>query len=88
MTIDKLDLNLVLVNLNKLKPYRFVKDQTFQLILIKLSDLLLEELIEIGQSNNLFIDKLVETNHFGNLLIKDRVKSHNESITINKHVKR
>jgi hypothetical protein len=87
MTIDKFDLNIVLVNINKLKPYRFVKDQTFQLILVKLSDLLLEELIEIGQSSNLFIDKLVETNHFGNLLIKDRVKSHNEGIIINKHVK-
>jgi len=48
MTIDKFDLNLVLVNINKLKPYRFVKDQTFQLILVKLSDLLLQEMIEIG----------------------------------------
>jgi hypothetical protein len=33
MTIDKFDPNLVLVNINKLKPYRFVEDQTPQLVL-------------------------------------------------------
>jgi hypothetical protein len=33
MTIDKFDPNLVLFNINKLKPYRFVEDQTFQFIL-------------------------------------------------------
>jgi hypothetical protein len=33
MTIDKFDPNLVVFNINKLKPYRFVKDQTLQLVL-------------------------------------------------------
>jgi hypothetical protein len=28
MTIDKFDPNPILVNINKLKPYRFVEDQT------------------------------------------------------------
>ncbi len=35
VTIDKFDHNLVLININKLKPYRFVEDQTLQRILIK-----------------------------------------------------
>jgi hypothetical protein len=38
MTIDKFDLNPILVNINKLKPYRFAKDHTFQPILAKPSD--------------------------------------------------
>jgi hypothetical protein len=46
MTIDKFDPNLVLVNINKLKPYRFTEDQTFQLVLVELSDFLLEEPVE------------------------------------------
>jgi len=33
MTIDKFDPNLVVFNINKLKPYRFVEDQTLQLVL-------------------------------------------------------
>jgi hypothetical protein len=36
--IDKFDRNLLLVNINKLKPYRFVEDQTLQLVLAKFSD--------------------------------------------------
>jgi hypothetical protein len=38
VTIDKFDPNLKLVNINKLKPYRFVEDHTLQLVLA--SDLL------------------------------------------------
>jgi hypothetical protein len=57
MTIDKFDHNLVLVNINKLKPCRFVEDHTLQPIIVK---------------NLIFITrKLVETNHFGNLFIKE-----------------
>ncbi len=55
MTIDKFDLNLVLVNINKLKPYRFVEDQTLQLDLIKSNDLLLEKSIDTSNYGNLFI---------------------------------
>jgi hypothetical protein len=36
MTIDKFDHNPVSVNINKLKPYRFVEDHTLQPIIIKL----------------------------------------------------
>jgi hypothetical protein len=39
VTINKFDLNPILVNINKLKPYRFTKDHTFQLVLAKLNDL-------------------------------------------------
>jgi hypothetical protein len=48
VTIDKFDLNPIMVNINKLKPYRFVEDQTLQFFLVKLSELLLEELIKIS----------------------------------------
>ncbi len=34
--IDKFDHNPVVVNINKLKPYKFIEDHTFQPILIKL----------------------------------------------------
>jgi hypothetical protein len=37
MIIDKFDPNLILVNINKLKPYRFVEDQTFQPVVAKSS---------------------------------------------------
>jgi hypothetical protein len=46
VTIDKFDLNLVLVNINKLKPYRFIKEKTLQLVLVKLGDLVIDELVQ------------------------------------------
>jgi hypothetical protein len=46
MTIDEFYPNLVLVNINKLKPYRFMEDHTFQHVLVKPNDLLLKESIE------------------------------------------
>jgi hypothetical protein len=55
MTIDKFDLNLILVNINKLKPYQFVKDNTLQHVLVKLNDMLPKELVEIDQPCNPFI---------------------------------
>jgi hypothetical protein len=88
VTIDKFDPNPLIVNINKLKPYRFIKDQTLQPIIVKPSDLLLKKPIEIGQSNNFFIKKPDETNHSSNLFIKDSIKSHNEGITINKRVEK
>ncbi len=54
MTIDKFDPNLVLINIIKLKPYRFVEDHTLQLVIVKPRDLLLEELIEINHYNDVF----------------------------------
>ncbi len=55
MTIDKFDHNLVLVNINKLKPYIFVEDHTLQPILIESNDFLLENLIGTTNYGNLFI---------------------------------
>jgi hypothetical protein len=36
----------VLVNINKLKSYRFIKDRTLQPILVKPSDLVTDELVQ------------------------------------------
>jgi hypothetical protein len=55
MTIDKFDPNPILVNINKLKPYRFVKDNTFQPVLAKPSDMLPKEPVEINQPCSAFI---------------------------------
>jgi hypothetical protein len=46
INIDKFDLNPVLVNINKLKPYMFIEDKTLQLILVKLGDLVTDELVQ------------------------------------------
>ncbi len=53
MTIDKFDPNLVLVNINKLKPHRFIEDQTLQPILAKPNDFLSEELVDVKYFDNL-----------------------------------
>jgi hypothetical protein len=67
MTIDKFDLDPILININKLKPYKFVEDQTIQHVLTKPNDLLPK--------------KIVETNHFGNLFIEELVKLHVRGLT-------
>ncbi len=101
MIIDKFDPNLVVL-INKLKPYRFVKDHTFQLILIKPSDILLEELVGTTHSNkifieepievtyfdNLFNEKLVETNHSGDLFIEELIQLNIKGLTINNPIER
>jgi hypothetical protein len=53
VTIDKFDPNPVLVNINKLKSYKFIEDQTFQPILVKPNDFLLEEPLEVKYYDNL-----------------------------------
>ncbi len=55
VTIDKFYFNLVLVNINKLKLYRFVEDQTLQSNLIKFNNLLLKKSIDINNYGNMFI---------------------------------
>jgi hypothetical protein len=40
VTIDKFNPNPILVNINKLKPYRFMEDKTLQHVLVKLNDFL------------------------------------------------
>jgi len=59
VTIDKFDLNRVLVNINKLKPYRFAKDNIFQPVLTKRSDFLSKEPMEATHFDNLFIKQLI-----------------------------
>ncbi len=46
ITIGKFDPNQVLVNINKLKPYKFIEDITLQLVLIKPSDLVIDEHVQ------------------------------------------
>jgi hypothetical protein len=53
MMINKFDFNLVLININKLKSYRFIKDQTLQLVLAKPNDFLSKEPMEKKYSSNL-----------------------------------
>jgi hypothetical protein len=53
--VENFDFNLVLVNINKLKPYRFMEDQTFQPILTKPNDFLPKEPLEETHFNNMFI---------------------------------
>jgi hypothetical protein len=88
MIIDKFDPNPVLVNINKLKPYRFVEDHTIQPILAKPSDFLPIESIETSYSGNLFIKEPIETNHFGNLFTEELVESHIRDMTVSKPVKK
>ncbi len=56
MIIDKFDPNPILVNINKLKPYRFVEGHTFQLVLAKPNDFLSKESMEATHFGNLFIN--------------------------------
>jgi hypothetical protein len=46
ITIDKLDPNLLLVNINKLKPYKVVENKALQHVLVKLGDLVIDEPIQ------------------------------------------
>jgi hypothetical protein len=54
VTINKFNLNLILVNINKLKPYRFIEDQTIQLVLANLNNILSKELMEVKYFDNLY----------------------------------
>jgi BarA-like signal transduction histidine kinase len=47
-----------------LKPYRFIEDQTLQLVLVKPNDFLSKEPMEVKYSNNL---QHVEETHFDNM---------------------
>jgi hypothetical protein len=86
--INKFDPNPILVNINKLKPYRFVEDHTFQPILVKPSDFLLEESMEATHFDNLFNEELVATNHFGNLFVEESVQLNTKGLTTNNLIER
>jgi hypothetical protein len=84
MTIDKFDPNPILVNINKLKIYRFVEDHTFQHVLAKHSDLISEGPVETIYFGNMFIEELTEINPYDNLFVEGLVKFHTRGlITIN-----
>jgi hypothetical protein len=67
VTIDKFNPNPILVNINKLKPYRFIEDHIFQPILTKPSDFLLEKPMEVTHSSKVFTKQQVEVTHYDNL---------------------
>jgi hypothetical protein len=89
VTINKFDCNPILVNFNKLKPYKFIGDQTLQPILVKLNEILSKEPIgvkyfdnlfnyqqvEETYSNNLSKEKIVETIHSSNLFVKEPIQT-------------
>jgi hypothetical protein len=56
VTIDKFDPNLVLVNINKLKPYMFIENRTLQLVLVKPSDMVIDEPILTRKPDSLPIE--------------------------------
>jgi hypothetical protein len=68
--IDKFDPNLILININKLRTYRFVEDHTLQPLLINLSDFVSKESVEVTHFDNMFNEKPVGTNHYGNLFVE------------------
>ncbi len=56
VTIDKFDLNIMLVNINKLKPYRFIKEKNLQLVLAKLGDLVTNKLVQTKELVPLMVE--------------------------------
>ncbi len=56
VTIDKFDPNLVFVNINKLKPYKFIEYKTLQLVLTKPSDLVIDELVQTKEPESLPVE--------------------------------
>jgi hypothetical protein len=56
ITIDKFDPHLVLVNINKLKPYRFIEYITLQPVLIKPSDLVINEPVQTNKLESLPVE--------------------------------
>jgi hypothetical protein len=44
------------VNINKLKPYRFIKEQNLQHVLVKLSDLVTSELVQTKKPIPLLVE--------------------------------
>jgi hypothetical protein len=71
MTIDKFNLNPILVNINN---YRFVKDHTLQLVLTKPKNFLLEEPMEITHCDNMSIKELIKVICFDNLLNEEPIQ--------------
>jgi hypothetical protein len=56
ITINKFDPNLVLVNINKLKSYRFIADRTLQPVLVEPSDLVTDDLVQTKKHDALYVE--------------------------------
>ncbi len=56
VTIDKFDPNPMLVNINKLKPYKFIEDKIIQLVLAKPSDLVTTKLVQTKELEPLLVE--------------------------------
>jgi hypothetical protein len=46
----------MLVNINKLKPYKFIEDWTLQVVLVKPSEMVIDELVQTKEPNSLSIE--------------------------------
>jgi hypothetical protein len=71
----------MLVNINKLKPYKFIENKTLQHVLIKPSDLVTDEPIQTKKPNSLLIEpkgfQLVKFELINNYLTLDNIKGTN-----------
>jgi hypothetical protein len=56
VTNDKFDLNPMLININKLKPYRFIKDKTLEVVLVKPTNLVMDEYIQTKKHEPLLVE--------------------------------
>jgi hypothetical protein len=72
MIIYKFDLNLVLININKLKLYWFIEDNTLQPILVKTNDFLPKKPVETNRSCNMFDEKLIINDLLVNKLVETK----------------
>ncbi len=72
VTIDNFDPNPILVNIYKLKPYKFIENRTLQPILANPSDLIIDEHVQITKLEPLPIEnenyKIVEFEQVNNYL--------------------
>lgn len=90
--INKFDPNPILVIINKYKPYRFIEDNTPQLILAHPSDLAIENFVQKEISEPLFVEndnsqlvvfELVNNNSIdGNITGKLPIHNHHLSTCI------
>ncbi len=65
--IIKFDPSSILININKLKPDRFIEDQTLQPILAKPNDFLSKEPVEVKYFDNMPNQQQVEETYYDNL---------------------
>jgi hypothetical protein len=68
----------MLVNINKLKPYRFIKDQILQLVLVKPSEVVIDVLVQAKELDSLLVElegfQLVKFEPICNYLTLNHIK--------------